>query len=607
MKTTIHFSAVVALTLITSAVASEERKSPDEPILCQGEWQTEAEAVEQLARMAATYSNKDEWQARAAKIRKQILVGAKLDPLPERTPLNAVIHKKRSYDGYTVEAAAFQAVPGFFVYGTLYRPIGKEGPRPGILCTHGHYRGPDGGRYTLDEQHRSATLARMGAVVFSYDMIGFGDSLHQGWDHAHGQALTLQTWSSMRAVDFLQSLPEVDDKRIGVTGVSGGGTQSFLLTAVDDRVAVSVPVAMVSAHFFGGCDCESGMPIHKTAELETNNAEIAALAAPRPMLLVSVGGDWTKNTPNVEFPYIKNIYKLCGAETNVENAHFPDEGHGYEYVKRQAVYPFLVKHMGLDPVGVLDSTTGKFDESKTVVEKPEQMLVFDDAHPLPSHALKPGSVVPVSSTNTESNGKEATRLFDGKSLHGWITSSGEPVTRGWTVENGQLVRESRGGSIYTAEEYGDFDLSFEWKIARRGNSGVKYRVAHYKKGVYGNPGWLGCEYQIYDDIGRRPGPEFSTGAIYGLYAPSSGKPLRPVGEFNESRIVIHGSTIEHWLNGAKILETDTASDDWKKRVAASKFGEVEGFFKNRKGRIELQDHGSKVWFRNITLRRLDSE
>jgi uncharacterized protein len=393
MKT--HFAALFAVAFVTCRLAAEEKSPAEsaEPILCQGEFQTEAQAVEQLARMAATYSNREEWLARAAKIRKQILVGAKLDPLPERTPLNPIIRDKREYDGYTVESVAFEARPGFFVYGSLYRPANHSAPYPAILCTHGHYPRPDGGRYSPDEQHRCATLARMGAIVLSYDMIGFGDSLRQGWDHGHEQALTLQTWSSIRAIDFLQSLPEVDDYRIAVTGVSGGGTQTFLLTAVDDRVKVAAPVAMVSAHFFGGCDCESGMPIHKTAELETNNAEIAALAAPRPLLLVSVGGDWTKNTPKVEFPYIQNIYKLWGAEINVENAHFPDEGHGYEYVKRQAVYPFLVKHLDLDPEGVLDPNTGKFDESKTVVETPDEMRVFDDAHPLPSHALKPGSKV----------------------------------------------------------------------------------------------------------------------------------------------------------------------------------------------------------------------
>jgi hypothetical protein len=394
MKTnTIAFLFVTIALLSFPLAAAENSEAPANPILCQGEYQTEAQAVEQLARMAATYSNLEEWRDRAAAIRKQILVGAKLDPLPERTPLNPIVHKKRSYDGYSVEAVAFQARPGFFVYGNLYRPAGKNGPYPGILCTHGHYRGPNGGRYSEDEQRRCATLARLGAVVLSYDMVGFGDSGHLGWDHGHPQALTLQTWSSIRALDFLQSLPEVDDRRIGVTGVSGGGTQTFLLTALDDRVSVSVPVAMVSAHFFGGCDCESGMPIHKTAELETNNAEIAALAAPRPLLLVSVGGDWTKNTPNVEFPYIRNIYKLSGAESNVENAHFPNEGHGYEEIKRQAVYPFLVKHLNLDPDGVREPGTGKFDESKTVVETPDQMRVFDDAHPLPKHALKPGARV----------------------------------------------------------------------------------------------------------------------------------------------------------------------------------------------------------------------
>jgi hypothetical protein len=387
--------AVLALMIAifsASTLLSEEKAKP-KPILCRGNYHSEADAIKQLARMAATYSNLDEWKQRAAKVRKQILVGANLDPLPERTPLNPIVHNKRTYDGYTVESAAFEARPGFFVYGNLYRPLGKKGTHPGILCPHGHARGPRGGRLRPDQQNRSATLARMGAVVFSYDMLGFGDSEVLGWNHRHGQVLTLQTWSSIRAVDFLQSLPDVDDDRIGVTGCSGGGTQTFLLTAVDDRVKVSVPVVMVSAHFFGGCSCESGMPIHKTAELETNNAEIAALAAPRPLLLVSVGGDWTKNTPKVEFPYIQNVFRLHGKESNAENTHFPNEQHGYEFSKRQAMYPFMVKHLGLNASGVLDKKSGKFDESKNTMESPQQMRVFGKERPLPKHALKPGTAV----------------------------------------------------------------------------------------------------------------------------------------------------------------------------------------------------------------------
>ena len=375
------------------AFAAEPAEEIPGAVLCQGNYQTEDDAVRQLERLAATWTTQKDWQARAKQIRQQILVGAKLDPLPERTPLNAIVRNKRSYNGYTVESAAFEARPGFFVYGNLYRPIKSGGKAPGILCPHGHASGRDGGRLRADQQNRCATLARMGAVVFSYDMVGYGDSEYLGWDHKHEQALTLQTWSSIRALDFLQTLDDVDGERICVTGCSGGGTQTFLLTAIDDRVKVAVPVVMVSAHFFGGCHCESGMPIHKTAKLETNNAEIAALAAPRPLLLVSVGGYWTKNNPKVEYPYIRSVFKTFGAEGSVENKHFADEGHGYQESKRQAMYPFMVKHLGLNSKGVLDSATGHFDEAGNTIEEVDAMRVFDDSFPLPKHALKPGSIV----------------------------------------------------------------------------------------------------------------------------------------------------------------------------------------------------------------------
>lgn len=394
----IHRTSKVAwgsfLILLCGIVAiSIAKEGEEEPILCQGRYHSEADAVAQLERIGKTYDDRASWEVRAAKLRKQIFTGAKLDPLPERTPLKPIVHKKREYEGYTVESAAFEASPGFYVYGCLYRPAGTQGKSPGVLCPHGHARGPEGGRYRAAQQHRCATLARMGSVVFSYDMIGFGDSEHYGWKHQHPQVLTLQTWSSMRAIDFLQSLDDVDPDRIAVTGCSGGGTQTFLLTALDERVKVAAPVVMVSANFFGGCSCESGMPIHKTADLETNNCEIAALAAPRPLLLVSVGGDWTKNTPLVEFPYIRRVYGMYDKATLAENAHFPNQQHGYQFLKRQAMYPFMVKHLKLNRDGVYDKTTELYDESKTKIETPDQMRVFDDAHPMPSHALKPGSMV----------------------------------------------------------------------------------------------------------------------------------------------------------------------------------------------------------------------
>ncbi len=389
MKNLLHLLTLIAFALPAAPAA-------EKPTLCRGNYHSETDAIKQLARMAATHKNLGQWKERATAVRRQILAGAKLDPLPERTPLNAIIKKKRSYKGYTVECAAFEARPGFFVYGSLYRPLGHGGKRPGILCPHGHARKTNehgGGRLRPDQQHRCATLARMGAVVFSYDMVGFGDSEHIGWNHRHSQALTLQTWSSVRAIDFLESLPEVDKKRIGVTGCSGGGTQTFLLTAIDDRVAVSVPVVMVSAHFFGGCHCESGMPIHKTAKLETNNAEIAALAAPRPLKLISVGGDWTKNTPKVEYPYAQSVYRYFGALNKVANSHFPKEQHGYEYIKRQAMYPFMAKHLGLDTKGVLDKKSGKYDETGNTIEATEIMRNFGSAAGMPAHALKPNSMI----------------------------------------------------------------------------------------------------------------------------------------------------------------------------------------------------------------------
>ncbi len=358
-----------------------------EPELCVGEYLSEQAARHQLAEFAREARTLGEWKARARRVREGILKGAGLWPVPKKGPLNPIIHSRRAYSGYAVENVAFESLPGFYATGNLYRPLNRKPPFAGILCPHGHFRYPSGGgRFRPDMQIRCATLAKMGAVVFSYDMVGWGDSTQT--THDHPQVLALQLWNSIRALDFLQSLQDIDSSRLGITGASGGGTQSFLLAAVDNRVQVSIPVVMVSAHFFGGCKCESGLPIHRGTTHKTNNADIAALAAPRPQLLISCGEDWTKNNPEVEYPYIRNVYRLFNAAEAVGNVHLALEGHDYGPSKRAAAYKFFVRHLGLD-IDAIANPVGfeGVDESGVIIERAEVMRVFDSAHPRPAQAL----------------------------------------------------------------------------------------------------------------------------------------------------------------------------------------------------------------------------
>jgi uncharacterized protein len=355
--------------------------------LCVGHYYTEAEAKKVIDQLRDEYRTKQEWLSRADIIRQGILKGAGLHPFPEKTPLKPIFTDLRKYNGYSVQNVAIESLPGVFVTGSLYLPEKLNGKVPGILSAHGHWnKMEDYGRYRKDAQMRCAALARMGTAVFSYDMVGYGEMKDWGWSHDHPYVLRQQIWNSIRALDFLESLEYVDPERLAITGASGGATQTFLLTALDNRIKVSVPVVQVSAHFFGGCVCESGMPIHKSPKHQTNNVEIAALAAPRPMLLVSNGDDWTKNNAQVEYPHIRYIYKLMNVEDNVENVHLPEEGHGYEFPKRKAVYPFLAKHLKLKVSDMSDSYWAKIEEG-IVIEPYDKMKVFNNLNSRPAYTV----------------------------------------------------------------------------------------------------------------------------------------------------------------------------------------------------------------------------
>ena len=371
------------------------------PALCPGAFLKPEQGQAVLDAALAQFPDRAAWQAYAGHVRDRIQRGAGLAPWPRRTPLNAVVRARRTYDGYSVENVAFESVPGSYVTGNLYRPLQAKPPFPVILATHGHTNKitkpedyDNHGRFSPLTQARCGALARMGAVVLAIDMFGCGDSIALVGAAAHRQpfTLTIQTWNAIRAVDFLLALDGADPRRLGVTGESGGGTQSFLLTALDARVQLSVPVVMVSAYFFGGCLCESGLPIHRSADHFVSNAMIAALAAPRPMLVVSDGKDWTQHVPTMEFPFLRKIYAYYGAESAVANVHLPTEGHDYGPSKRAAMLRFVAGRFGLDLTAV-QGADGQIDESRITIERAGPLHVFNDEFPLPATALRDAASV----------------------------------------------------------------------------------------------------------------------------------------------------------------------------------------------------------------------
>lgn len=357
-----------------------------------------------------------EWERRAADVRRRIHVAAGLWPAPERLPIEAVVHGKVERQGYSVERVYFQSAPGLYVTGSLYRPAGGSGKSPAILCPHGHWANgrffdhgeevvkkeiesgaekfPVGGRYPL--QARCVQLARMGCTVFHYDMLGNADSVPFTQTVIHGlreqraelksperwglfsaqaelrliNALGLQTFNSLRALDWVSSLPEVDADRIGVTGASGGGTQTFMLVAVDARPAAAFPAVMVSTAMQGGCTCENACYLR----IGTGNIEFAALCAPRP-LGMTAANDWTKELETKGLPELKHLYAMLGVPDLIQGKYF-DFGHNYNYVSRAMMYEFFNKHLELG----LDSPIIEEDFVPLTIE---ELTVWTEAHPKP--------------------------------------------------------------------------------------------------------------------------------------------------------------------------------------------------------------------------------
>ncbi len=316
-------------------------------------------------------TTREAWEKRRKELREQVLVANGLWPLPEKTPLEPVIHGKIDCDGYTIEKVFFASYPGHYVSGNLYRPKGKTGKLPGVLFPHGHWtdaRFFDAGEKTAEKivkgggektvegarhplQALPTQLARMGCVVFQYDMVGHSDSKvighREGFTDADAELrlqsfMGLQTWNSIRSLDFLLSLPDVDAKRIGVTGASGGGTQTFILCAVDDRPTVAFPAVMVSTEMQGGCVCENCSLLR----VNTTNVELAGLFAPKPLGMTGAH-DWTLHIEEKGLPELKKLYKLYGAEDKVMAKCFPQYEHNYNQVSREVMYNWFNKYLQL--------------------------------------------------------------------------------------------------------------------------------------------------------------------------------------------------------------------------------------------------------------------
>ncbi len=335
---------------------------------------------------AKSFATLAEWQAHREALRRQILSAAGLFPLFPKTDLHAQVFGRIAHADYSVEKVLLETMPGYYLGGNLYRPLhpAPAGVYPAIASPHGHWAyGRLENTEVASVPARCITLARQGYIVFSYDMVGYDDTIQTPHDFgdkpdeelwAFGP-MGLQLWNSIRAVDFLESLADVNPKKIGATGASGGATQTMLLAAVDDRIQFDAPANMVSLLMQGGGLCENAPNLR----LDSNNVEIAAMMAPKPMIMTASTGDWTRNMPQEEFPAVRAIYELYGAANNV-GTFYQEAPHNYNKANREAVYAFF----GLHVLG--SGETAKLKERNFTAERPENLLALHNRK-LPDNAI----------------------------------------------------------------------------------------------------------------------------------------------------------------------------------------------------------------------------
>jgi len=333
----------------------------------------EAEGKQMLDYLSTLYINKEQWEARRDSLRREVRQRLELDAFLDSCTLKPLLSKVRKHDGYTTQNICIELTPGQHLFGTIYSPAHKthkthrphktHKPFPLIICPDGHWPY----RYRKDEQQRLGTLARMGAVCVDFDLYGWGESEKEVGAEAHhtSRAHVYQAACGYVLLDYmLKNRKDIDPVRVGVCGGSGGGTHTVLLSLLDERVTASAPVVHLASHFDGGCPCESGKPIQLSAG-GTCEPELAAVMAPKPMLIVSDGGDWTSSVPTLEFPYLQRIYGFYGAEKQVRNVHLPNERHDFGKNKRQAVYDFFID--------VFDLDRSMLDEDKITIEPDETL------------------------------------------------------------------------------------------------------------------------------------------------------------------------------------------------------------------------------------------